>query len=89
MSLILLPIFLAERDPPCLSLAVVPINNPLNLTERLDPLDGPPQRLLLVLDEADGGGGQEVGDEDAEVAAAGAEVHHHGGPRGPQGVTCK
>ena len=60
-----------------------------SLTKRLDPLDGPPQRLLLVLDQADGGaGGQEVGHEDAEVAAAGAEVHHHGGPRGTEGVTC-
>ena len=66
--------------------AVVPINNPLNLTERLDPLDGPPQRLLLVLDQADGGAGQQVRDQDAEVAAARAEVHDDGRPSGAQGV---
>ena len=51
------------------------------LTHGLDALDGPAERLLLVLDEADGGAGQQVRHQDAQVAAPGAEVHHHGRPR--------
>ena len=59
-----------------------PKNHLCLLTHRLDALDGPAERFLLVLDEADGGARQQVRNQDAQVAAPGAEVHHHGGPRG-------